>query len=320
VSGNVDEWKVPTSVAGWAADDLRPDQPIVVEILRDGLVTQSLLANNYRQDLELAGLGNGRHGFHAHLNPQICTGAKVLEVRGKFLQGAATLNNGLHLFVPADQLPKAYQHKLSQQRWQGYESPEHLTWGRIWTGDTFVDFVSSNFQFTPSSRIAEVGPGYGRILKTILDRGLPFKEYVGLELSERRVAELSRTFADSRVRFTCADILTAGPAPDSTDLFLASSTFEHLYPDCLPALKNVYVSLDKNGVAVIDFVEPQGKKTGGTFHENEAGTYVRIYSPEELENLFLMAKLKIIKKSQITLGTGATGEVRRIAVVAAPKL
>jgi MoaA/NifB/PqqE/SkfB family radical SAM enzyme len=54
-------------VAGWAAALENPDQPLVVE-LRDGdKVIDSAVADVYRRDLELAGMGHGRHAFECSI-------------------------------------------------------------------------------------------------------------------------------------------------------------------------------------------------------------------------------------------------------------
>ena len=51
------------SITGWACDPARPDRAVVLLISVDGRAVTRVVANGYRQDLELAGLGAGRHGF-----------------------------------------------------------------------------------------------------------------------------------------------------------------------------------------------------------------------------------------------------------------
>ena len=50
-------------VRGWARDAANSDMPVPVEVVVDGLVLGSTLANHYRADLATAGYGQGRHGF-----------------------------------------------------------------------------------------------------------------------------------------------------------------------------------------------------------------------------------------------------------------
>src|SRR5258708_5232030 len=57
------------NVLGWAADLDNPDHAVVVEVRERGTPIASAVADLYRNDLELAGFGNGRHAFHCTLPP-----------------------------------------------------------------------------------------------------------------------------------------------------------------------------------------------------------------------------------------------------------
>lgn len=48
---------------GWAQDATAPETPVLLEILHDGMVIGTILANRYRPDLRKAGLGSGCHAF-----------------------------------------------------------------------------------------------------------------------------------------------------------------------------------------------------------------------------------------------------------------
>jgi hypothetical protein len=50
-------------VRGWARDAANSDMPVPVEVVIDGVVLGSTLANRSRADLATAGYGHGRHGF-----------------------------------------------------------------------------------------------------------------------------------------------------------------------------------------------------------------------------------------------------------------
>ncbi|MBV9783538.1 MAG: Hint domain-containing protein [Acidisphaera sp.] len=52
---------------GWAQDPARPEAPVCLDILVNGVLVAQTLANRYRPDLEAAGLGSGRHSFDLHL-------------------------------------------------------------------------------------------------------------------------------------------------------------------------------------------------------------------------------------------------------------
>jgi hypothetical protein len=63
-------------IRGWAQDTGNAQLPVLLEILRDGQVVGSVLACEYRGDLEQAGIGNGRHSFEFTL-----PGADTIQVR-----------------------------------------------------------------------------------------------------------------------------------------------------------------------------------------------------------------------------------------------
>ena len=50
-------------VQGWVREEDDPASPVSLLVTVDGAPVSRVLANVYRQDLEQAGLGNGRHGF-----------------------------------------------------------------------------------------------------------------------------------------------------------------------------------------------------------------------------------------------------------------
>ena len=54
-------------VRGWAWDPEGPEDSVLLEVLVDGRPVASIIANGYRHDLDLAGIGDGRHGFSVEL-------------------------------------------------------------------------------------------------------------------------------------------------------------------------------------------------------------------------------------------------------------
>jgi tRNA G46 methylase TrmB len=69
----------------------------------------------------------------------------------------------------------------------------HLTWGIEVSGADFIHKASSYGAFGPDKSLLEIGPGYGRLLKSIIDQNLPFKSYLGVE----------PTFVTTRNRKSC---------------------------------------------------------------------------------------------------------------------
>ncbi len=54
-------------VAGWAQNPALPEAPVCLDIVVDGVVVERTLANRFRHDLVIAGMGSGQHGFSVRL-------------------------------------------------------------------------------------------------------------------------------------------------------------------------------------------------------------------------------------------------------------
>jgi hypothetical protein len=66
--------------AGWVLDATRPNAPVQLEILVDGIPVAQTRAR--RPDLEMAGLGDGRCGFAVRFAPALARGrAHVVQIR-----------------------------------------------------------------------------------------------------------------------------------------------------------------------------------------------------------------------------------------------
>jgi SAM-dependent methyltransferase len=209
---------------------------------------------------------------------------------------------------------RQYLPELSQQRWKGSEPDANLTWGEILTGDSFIDAIQAFYRFDPIHHICEVGPGYGRLLHTILERRLPFRRYTAVELSAERVRMLREKFADPRVEFVQGDVDQIQFA-EHADLVICSSTFEHLYPDFTTALRNISSQLKPQGCLAIDFVQadPRMEHRQQGF-EPRGHAFVRIYSKEEIQSLFTACGLTGLQVGSIVLGKVSYGDINRIFV------
>jgi molybdenum cofactor biosynthesis enzyme MoaA len=76
-----------TMVSGWAWDPGKPNDPVVVEISRNGRSIATIAADGFRQDLLEARFGNGRHAFRIELPPDVLSAeAGVFSAR---IQGSA---------------------------------------------------------------------------------------------------------------------------------------------------------------------------------------------------------------------------------------
>jgi hypothetical protein len=61
-------------IAGWAIDRLDANAAVTVDILKDGQLYRTVVADRYRPDLEKGGLGTGRYGFSAEITPPVTEG------------------------------------------------------------------------------------------------------------------------------------------------------------------------------------------------------------------------------------------------------
>jgi len=165
----------------------------------------------------------------------------------------------------------------SRTRWRAAEPTANLTWDVKLTGEAFVARAEHHGAFGGGKRVVEVGPGYGRLLSSVLEHGRPFTSYTGVDLSGQNVGHLSKRFPDSRISFVCEDVeevVLAEPA----DAVLSSLTFKHLFPSFERALSNLSTQMAPGGVVLFDLIE--GSKR---FFEDDGVTYIRWYERGEVE-------------------------------------
>jgi SAM-dependent methyltransferase len=310
VIGNVDQWDY-RNISGWVVDERRPDDILSVELRFNGAKACLIAARLYREDLKQLGFGHGNHGFAVDPRPYLTNKLNYVEVivAGKnILLGA---RNVIDMDL-ADLL------EISQIRWKGDEALEGLTWGRAMTGDSFVDVILSHLRPDEGMRVLEVGPGYGRILSTLLQREIPLKSYWGVEISAARTARLREQFTDKRVRFENGDINTY-KFRDSADLIISSSTFLHFYPNCSQALKNIRKQISRNTLVAIDFMDPAHYPPDRGF-DHTSGIYYVFYSREELSEIFRESGLKVVLMHEYLIGLGDTrfGNIFGLMVIARP--
>jgi SAM-dependent methyltransferase len=223
-------------------------------------------------------------------------------------------------------------HTLSQRRWSGDEPEVGLTWGRLMSGDSLWDLYQTYHDFTSKDRILEIGPGYGRLLKAAQDRLVPFARYTGIDLSEARVERLRREFDVPGIDFVAGDI-DNWDTDLRFDVVICSSTFEHLYPDCRRALRNIRRHLAPASALFIDFIYKIPRRILGmdvtpgvsflrtkmkipTRWFEKDGTYIRVYPKQELLAIFEECGYVVRAIDDCTLGEGEPGIIARLVVVA----
>lgn len=175
----------------------------------------------------------------------------------------------------------------SRQRWIWGEPAPQLTWGKRIKGDAFVAKVRAYGAFGPVKSILEIGPGYGRLLMACFDLEIPFARYVGVDIAPANVDYLSKTFVDPRVSFIQGDIETID-LPGTFDAVLSSLTLKHLYPTFEKAMVNIARQLNPGAVVAFDLIE--GEKA---YFEQDAATYLRWYSRDEVRGILARAGLEL---------------------------
>ncbi len=178
--------------------------------------------------------------------------------------------------------------ELAKSRWRATAPGPELTWGKKLTGDAFVDRAVAHHGFGPDRTVLEVGPGYGRILRACLERSVPFRRWVGLDLSAENVRYLSREFPDPRIEFVEGDAESAR-LDTPVDTVISSLTFKHLYPSFELALRNLAGQLSQRGLVLFDLIEGSGRH-----FERDEITYLREYSREEVGELLARVPLELV--------------------------
>jgi SAM-dependent methyltransferase len=194
----------------------------------------------------------------------------------------------------------------SRNRWRGNEPSLGLTWNIELKGDNFISKAASYHAFNPDRAVLEIGPGYGRLLKAMLGQGIPFKNYLGLDLSQERVLQLKDEFANEKIEFSQGDVENV--ALDGTfDVVLSSLTFKHLYPTFEKSLENLATYVSAGGLFIFDLVEGEAD-----FFEGGSDTYLHFYEKQEVLDILGRAKLEMVAFDEVEHDP----EHRRLLVVA----
>ena len=180
----------------------------------------------------------------------------------------------------ADDDANAALWERSRVRWRQSGPEFHLTWGREVSGDAFVLKMQQYEAFGPGKSLLEIGPGYARLLKTIKQQGVPFADYLGVDISARNVAYLNETFGDAKTSFQQGDVEQI-KFSRTFDAAFSSLVFKHLFPSFAEVLKNVAGALNPGGLVFFDLMEGTAQD-----FEHDGVTFLRHYTrPQVLEIL-----------------------------------
>lgn len=184
-------------------------------------------------------------------------------------------------------------HERSRRRWRDAQPDDRLTWMQALTGDAFVDKLEAYGAFAPGHRVLEVGPGYGRLIKTVLERDLPFASYHGVDLSAKNVAALRQELDDPRLSFLNTDVEVV-ELEDPLDLVYSSLTFKHFYPSFEAALLHLGRQMKRGAFVIFDLVE--GHKR---YFEADGVTYLRFYERQEARDILERANFELVAFDEV---------------------
>jgi len=231
-------------------------------------------------------------------------------------------------------------------RWESATPDARLTWGRAVTGDAFVERLLRWWSPSPHAQLLEIGPGYGRLLRSLHARRVPFGQYVGVDRSRANCEALTQVFRDDpRVSFVCADAATVR-LERPFDVLISSLTLKHLHPTFAPALANLVPQARAEAEFVFDLLEAQlgglatdlargalgrvrfeaatgpsierlrtALRVGYGFFERDGGAYVRRYARAGLPALLAGCGLELRAFDHVQHDRGH----RRLLVVARPR-
>jgi SAM-dependent methyltransferase len=181
----------------------------------------------------------------------------------------------------------------SRQRWEKSVPDAGLTWGKEVTGDAFVEKANLYKAFGEDKIILEIGPGYGRLLKSINERKFKFKNFIGVDISKDVTDYLTKQFPGKNIEFINADAEKV-ELKTKVDVIISSLTFKHLYPSFEKTVLNLNNYLNTGGLYIFDLLEGQGKS-----FENDGKTYIHKYTQKEITEILNRCGLELVKFDEV---------------------
>jgi ubiquinone/menaquinone biosynthesis C-methylase UbiE len=202
-------------------------------------------------------------------------------------------------------ISKEYANAL--KRWQACKPNEGLTWGVKITGDAFIGLAQKRNIFSPYRSVLELGPGYGRLLSSILSMNIPFKSYTGIDISENNIQYLQGNFKQNNIDFVQGNF-NAVKLNGKYDIVLSSLTLKHQYPSFLDALRNIDQYVSNDGVYFFDLLENRNMydgnedltKSPSKIAWEKDGVYIALYTQKEVLRILDSISLQIIAFDHVT--------------------
>jgi SAM-dependent methyltransferase len=197
--------------------------------------------------------------------------------------------------------------------WRESQPNETLTWGRAITGDAFISQARAHGGFGDGHVVAEVGPGYGRLVAAALRLETPFRRWVGVDLSQANLGHLRETYPGDRFTWIHSDAAEVR-LDEKIDTLVSSLTLKHVYPSFEATLVNLSGQLAPGGVVCFDVPEATlvDRLRRRTRDFVEGDIYMRRYTRSELSEIAARAGLRVVGFEDVHHGEGPT----RLLVVA----
>jgi SAM-dependent methyltransferase len=173
-------------------------------------------------------------------------------------------------------------------RWREAAPDTGLTWGMRLSGDPLVDAANAYGALGDDRVVLEIGPGYGRLLRSLREREVGFAGYIALDISERNVNHLRRELGGERVRIMQGDARTV-TLEEPVDTVLSFLTFKHIYPSFEGVLANLQPQLARGGLVLFDLIEGDRQ-----YFQLDGVTYIHEYTRQEVEAILDRVSLELV--------------------------
>jgi len=195
----------------------------------------------------------------------------------------------------------------SRKRWEQAKPDLRLTWNMDISGNAFIQGILMHTTIQSSKNILEVGPGWGRLLKAILEKNISFKNYYGIDISRENIAYLKSTFQIPNIHFIHGNIEDI--KLDTTfDIVISSLTFKHMYPSFEKALTNISRYMNKKGMVFFDLL----KEGNIAYFEEDGVTFIRYYKKKQIKEIIQRSNLDVVGFDKVIHAPGYS----RLLVVA----
>ncbi len=148
-----------------------------------------------------------------------------------------------------------YIKKNYLKRWENCHPGPLLTGHWILNGNEYINTIKKYITFSFETTILELGPGYGRLLKSFLRKQFSFKKYIGIDISKKNIDFLKNNFKQENIEFIHSSFVNLNIDSD-VDIIFSSLVLKHQYPTFFESLKHIIKFMKKEGILFFDLPLP----------------------------------------------------------------